>query len=88
MTTELQNIASFARRYNIAAADAYVLPAVFERAAALVGLPRQTLTERALLSRELGDYLASVALSVLRSLALEELDALNNTPLLVANDNR
>lgn len=59
MTNEL---VIFARRFNVAVADAYVLPALFERTAQMVNLPVRALLSQATYSnRALGEYLANAA---------------------------
>lgn len=56
---------AFAGRFNIPAADAYVLPALFERAAQKVGISRAALlAEATYRNRALGEYLADCARKV------------------------
>jgi hypothetical protein len=70
MTLEL---ATFAARYSIEPKDAYVLPALFERSAELVGLPvRALLSQATYTNRALGEYLATAA----RKVATEDRAAL------------
>lgn len=55
----------FAARFNVAVADAYVLPAVFEHAANLAKMPVRALLSQATYSNQaLGDYLAKAAAKV------------------------
>lgn len=55
----------FARRFNVAVADAHVLPALFECSAQKVGLPVRALLSQATYSNQkLGEYLASLAATV------------------------
>lgn len=54
----------FARRYNIAVADAYVLPALFERTAQKIGRAQTWLIQEAIDNRPLGEYLAGCAANV------------------------
>ena len=62
MTAEL---AIFASRFNITAADAYVLPALFERTAEMVKMPvRALLAEATFRNNDLGVYLANAARKV------------------------
>lgn len=61
----LLDLASFASRFNISAADAYVLPALFENAAAKVGMaPRALVAEATFRNNALGEYLANAARKV------------------------
>ena len=61
----LQDLATFASRFNVAVADAYVLPALFERSAAMVGMqPRQLVAEATFRNQKLGEYLATAAHTV------------------------
>jgi hypothetical protein len=56
---------SFATRFSIAPKDAYVLPALFERAAEKVGLSARALLSQATYSNPaLGEYLAAAARKV------------------------
>lgn len=58
-------LATFAARFNVSVADAYVLPAVFERCAEKVNMPVRALLSQATYSNNaLGDYLAKVARDV------------------------
>ena len=61
----LQDFATFARRFAITPADAYVLPALFERTAQAVNLPVRALLSQATYSNaKLGEYLAECARKV------------------------
>jgi hypothetical protein len=61
----LQDLATFAARFNVAVADAYVLPALFERSAQSVGMaPRALVAEATFNNRALGEYLAKAARKV------------------------
>lgn len=61
----LNDLASFASRFNIAPADAYVLPALFERSAEKVGMPiRALIAEATFHNQALGEYLADAARKV------------------------
>lgn len=61
----LNDLVSFASRFNIAPADAYVLPALFERAAEKVGMqPRALVVEATFHNAALGEYLANAARKV------------------------
>lgn len=61
----LHDLVAFAARFNVAAADAYVLPALFERSAQKVGMsPRALVTEATYNNPALGDYLAKAAKQV------------------------
>lgn len=63
-----QDLATFAARFNIAPADAYVLPALFERTAQMAGLPVRAFVSRATYSNPaLGEYLATAARKVAAS---------------------
>lgn len=58
----LNAYAAFAARFNVSVADAYVLPALFERSAELVKLPASALLSQATYSNNaLGEYLANAA---------------------------
>lgn len=59
-----QALASFAIRYNVAVADAHVLPALFERTAQNLGRAQAWLVREALENRPLGEYLANCAAQV------------------------
>ncbi|MEY9198693.1 hypothetical protein ABIA16_003809 [Sinorhizobium fredii] len=60
-----QELATFAKRFNVAHADAYVLPALFERTAQVAGLPVRALLSQATYSNHaLGEYLANTARKV------------------------
>lgn len=62
MHTEL---AAFAARFSITPADAYVLPALFERAAQMANLPvRALLSQATYTNHALGEYLANAARKV------------------------
>ncbi|PKA40439.1 hypothetical protein CWR43_28075 [Rhizobium sullae] len=68
-----QELATFAARFNIVAADAYVLPALFERAAQMVGMPiRAMVAEATYRNNALGEYIATAA----RKVAAEDKGAL------------
>lgn len=68
----LNDLAVFARRFNISVADAYVLPALFEGAARKVGMaPRELLTQAIYSNAALGEYLAGCA----RKVAIEDREA-------------
>lgn len=61
----VQELAIFAARRNVAVADAYVLPALFERSAAMIGMPVRSLLSQATYTNEaLGAYLADAARKV------------------------
>lgn len=61
----LNDIAVFASRFNIAPMDAYVLPTLFDFAAAKVGMtPRALVAEATFRNAELGEYLANAARKV------------------------
>lgn len=58
---------AFASRFNVSAADAYVLPALFERSAQMTGMATRTLLSQATYSNAaLGEYLANAARKVAR----------------------
>lgn len=57
-------LAAFAVRYNVAVADAYVLPALFERTAQKLGRSQTWLVQEALINTPLGEYLAECAAKV------------------------
>lgn len=58
----LNEFATFAVRFGIPAADAYVLPALFERSAQLVNLPlRQFVADATYNNPRLGQYMADAA---------------------------
>ena len=58
---------SFASRFNITAADAYVLPALFERTAQMANLPvRALLSQATYTNNALCEYLANAARKVAR----------------------
>jgi len=64
MTNEL---AAFAARFAIVPADAYVLPALFERSAQLANMPvRALLSQATYTNNALGEYLANAARKVAR----------------------
>lgn len=59
------DFAVFASRFNIAPADAYVLPAPFERVARQAGMAERVLVAEATFrNQKLGEYLAGVARKV------------------------
>lgn len=53
--------ATFALLFNIAVADVYVLPALFERTAQKVNMAPRALLSQALTNKALGEYLAECA---------------------------
>ena len=54
--------AIFAARFNVSVADAYVLPALFERTAQIAKMPVRALLSQATYSNpKLGEYLAACA---------------------------
>jgi hypothetical protein len=58
-------LAIFAARFNVAVADAYVLPALFERTAEMAKLPvRSFLAQATYSNNALGEYLANAARKV------------------------
>jgi hypothetical protein len=60
-----QDLATFAARFAISPAQAFVLPALFERVAQMAGRStRQMVVDATYNNRELGEYLASVAKEV------------------------
>ena len=68
----LQDLAVFAARFNVSHKDAYVLPALFERAAQKVNMaPRALVTEAAFNNNALGQYMADAA----RKVALADREA-------------
>ncbi len=57
--------AAFASRFGVSVADAYVLPALFERSAQMANLPVRALLSQATYSNNaLGEYLANAARKV------------------------
>lgn len=61
----LHDLTTFAARHGIVPADAYVLPALFERTAQLVNLPvRDLLAQATYRNAKLGAYLADAARKV------------------------
>lgn len=63
----LNELATFASRFNVSAADAYVLPALFERSAEMAKMPVRALLSQATYSNNaLGEYLAEAARKVAR----------------------
>lgn len=65
LTSSNTELAVFAARYSIARADAYVLPALFERSAQMLGMaPRALLNIATYQNRPLGEYLADAARKV------------------------
>lgn len=62
-----QALATFALRYNIPVADAYVLPALFERTAMLTGREASDLLGQAIHNPALGGYLADCARKVAKA---------------------
>lgn len=68
----LQDLATFAARFNVSVKDAHVLPAVFERSAQMVGMaPRALVAEATFRNPALGEYLANAA----RKVAAEDREA-------------
>ena len=68
----LQDLATFAARFNISHKDAYVLPALFERSAQKVGMaPRALVAEATFRNNALGEYMAEAA----RKVALADKEA-------------
>lgn len=62
-------LAAFAARFNISAADAYVLPALFERTAQMAKMPvRALLSQATFTNNALGEYLANAC----RKIAAED----------------
>lgn len=62
-----QELATFAARYGISVSDVYVLPALFERTAQMVGMePRALLSQATYSNPKLGEYLADAARKVAR----------------------
>lgn len=60
-----QELAIFASRFNVSVEDAYVLPALFERAAEMVQMPlRSFIAEATFHNNQLGEYLANAARKV------------------------
>ncbi len=57
----LNDLAAFARRFNVSLADAYVLPALFERTAQKVSMSPRALLARTVTNTALGEYLAECA---------------------------
>lgn len=56
---------TFAARFGVAVADAYVLPALFERSAEMAKMPVRALLSQATYSNKaLGEYLANAARKV------------------------
>lgn len=61
----LQDITTFAARFNVSHKDAFVLPALFERAAQKVGMaPRAFVVEATFNNVALGQYIADAARKV------------------------
>ena len=61
----LNEFAAFAARRNVSVADAYVLPALFERTAEMAKMPVRALLSQATYTNEaLGEYLANAARKV------------------------
>ena len=61
-----QALASFTIRYNVNPADAYVLPALFERTAQRMGRSQSWLVQESLINAPVGEYLAECAAKVAR----------------------
>lgn len=60
-----QELAIFASRFNVSSEDAYVLPALFERAAEMAKMPlRAFIAEATFRNNPLGEYLANAARKV------------------------
>lgn len=57
----LNDLATFARRFNVSVVDAYVLPALFERTAQKVSMSPAALLARTATNAALGEYLAECA---------------------------
>ena len=57
-------LSAFAVRYEVSVADAYVLPALFERTAQKLGKAQAWLLREALENAPLGQYLAECAAKV------------------------
>lgn len=57
----LNDLATFARRFNVSLADAYVLPALFERTAQKVSMAPRSLLAQTFTNNALGEYLAECA---------------------------
>jgi hypothetical protein len=64
----LNELATFAARFNVAVVDAYVLPALFERIAQKVNMAPRALLAQTFTNAALGEYLATVA----RKVAIED----------------
>lgn len=60
----LNQLVTFASNFNVSVSDAYVLPALFERAAEKVGMTQQALVTETTVNRKLGEYLAELARTV------------------------
>jgi hypothetical protein len=61
----LQDLATFAARFNVSHKDAYVLPALFEGAAKKINMaPRALVAEATFRNQALGEYLAGCARKV------------------------
>ena len=61
----IQELAVFAAKFGVSPKDAHVLPALFERAAQIAGMPTCALLSRATYSNfPLGEYLAKAARQV------------------------
>lgn len=61
----LNDLVAFASRFAIALGDAYVLPALFERVGASLGMaPRALVAEATFSNHALGEYLAKCAAEV------------------------
>jgi hypothetical protein len=62
---DMNELAIFAARHSLPASVAYVLPALFDNAAAKAGLPVRTLLSQATYTNQpLGEYLAAAARKV------------------------
>lgn len=60
-------LATFAARFNIAASEAYILPALFERTAQMAKMPvRAFLAQATYSNHALGEYLAEAARKIAR----------------------
>lgn len=58
----LNDLVTFAHLFNVSVADAYVLPALFERTAQKVNMaPRALLSQAIYSNKALGEYLAGCA---------------------------
>ena len=66
----MQHLVAFASRFNLSPAQAVVLPALFDKAASEVNMEVAALVAEATYNnRKLGEYLASVAVTVANEVA-------------------